>query len=182
MNTKLRKELEKQDSEELIRLISEMATRFPIAKMYLTMEFGFEGKAIVEKYKKAILKEYFPTRGHGKARSSKVNRILKEFSQIVAFQEDKVEMQLYQLEQAVLYYRSYHHDHEAFLKNLYKNWADYLLNARQQGLLESHQSRIDLMFPAKFKTSWVGRQLENIYTAIESGNWDEVESLKSIDF
>ena len=158
MNTKLRKELDKQDPEELIRLISEMATRFPIAKMYLTMEFGFEGKAIVEKYKKSILKEYFPTRGHGKARSSKVNRILREFSQIVAFQEDMVEMQLYQLEQAVLYYRSYHHDHEPFLNNLYKNWADYLQNARQQGLLELHRPRLEQMFPAKFKSSWVDRK------------------------
>ena len=100
------KELEKQDPEELLRLLTEVTRRFPVAKMYLTMEFGLEGTTIVEKYQREIYKEYFPKRGTGKARSSKVNKILKEFSLISAFREDLVDMYWFQVKNAISYYQT----------------------------------------------------------------------------
>ena len=149
------KELEKQDKEELIRLLGEMAKRFPIANMYLTMEFGFESAGIIEKYKKALEKEYFPTRGHGKARSSRVNKILKEFAQIAAFKEDILEMQWYQIERAVVYYQAYHYEYEPFINNLLKNWTTFLSAARSENSLFQFQERIEIMFSDHFKKFWL---------------------------
>ena len=179
MNTKLRKELEKQDPEELIRLISEMSTRFPIAKMYLTMEFGFESAGIIEKYQKAIRKEYFPSRGTGKARSSRVNKMLKEFFQIAAFQEERIEMRLFALENMVEYYRIYLTDSEPFLKNLFKTWASYLQETRAEGLLELQRPRIDKMLTDKFRRYSVGQKMIEIEEAVLSDTWDE-EAVETI--
>jgi hypothetical protein len=153
------KELEKQDKEELVRILTEMSRRFPIANMYLTMEFGFESAGIIEKYKKAIRKEYFPTRGYGKARSSKVAKILKEFTQIAAFQEDVVELMWYQIENAIDYYKLFGSEYEPFLNNLLKNWKFFLEKARKEGLMPLYSEKADALFTERFKKSWLATQL-----------------------
>lgn len=179
MNAKLRKELEKQDTEELVRLIAEMSERFPIARMYLTMEFGFESSGIIEKYRKAIHREYFPGRGKGKARSSRVNKMLKEFFQIAAFQEERIEMRLYALENMVEYYRLYIHDYEPFLKNLFRHWLAYLQGAQAEGLFETHADRLNKMMTEKFKQYGVGQKMVEIETLVLSGmgSQEEMENL-----
>jgi len=159
----LSKELEKQEPEELLRLLNEISKRFPVAKMYLTMEFGFDGIVIIEKYKKLIEKEYFPSRGHGKARSSKVTKILKEFNQIAAFREDVLDMQLYQIERAVVYYQAYRHEYEPFINNLIKNWSAFLSAASKEGFLFQYQERIEKMFTDRFKKFWLQKEMEDRY-------------------
>jgi hypothetical protein len=170
----LLKELEKQDPEELLRLLGEVARRFPVAKMYLTMEFGFENQAILDKYKKDIRKEYFPTRGRGKARSSKVNRILKEFGLVAAFMEDLVEMYWFQIENALRYHQLYHHDYEPFLVNLIKNWRLFLKMARAQGLMETYQPKIDAAFSDSFKKFALFRELRSIMEDPEEEPEEEI--------
>jgi len=159
------KELEKQDKEELVRILGEMAKRFPIANMYLTMEFGFESAGIIEKYKKAIEKEYFPNRGHGKARSSRVNKILKEFAQIAAFKDDILEMQWYQIQRAVTYYQAYHHEYEPFINNLLKNWTVFLSATKSENSLSHFEKRIEDLFTDHFRRYWLYSKLWKIYEA-----------------
>jgi hypothetical protein len=120
-------------------------------------------REIIEKYKKALEKEYFPTRGHGKARSSRVNKILKEFAQIAAFKEDILEMQWYQIERAVVYYQAYHHEYEAFINNLLKNWTTFLSAARSENILPQFEERIKIMFSDHFKKFWLYGRLWEIY-------------------
>jgi len=143
--------------------LTEISKRFPVAKMYLTMEFGLESAGIIEKYKKTIDKEYFPTRGHGKARSSRVAKILKEFTLIAAFREDVLDMQLYQLEKAVVYYQAYHHEYEPFINNLLKNWIAFIKAANQEGLIFQYKERIEKMFTERFKKFWLQKELEEHY-------------------
>jgi hypothetical protein len=160
--TSLKKELEKQDPEELLRLLTEVARRFPVANMYLTMEFGLENEKILEKYKKELKKEYFPTRGHGKARSSKVNRILKEFCLVAAFQEDVLEMRWYQLQLAIEYYISYGHDYEPFLNNLCKNWETFWVLARKEGWWSQYETKFDEVVPARWKGKFLFQTLDKL--------------------
>ena len=161
------KELEKQDKQELVRILGEMAKRFPVANMYLTMEFGFESAGIIEKYKKAIEKEYFPSRGHGKARSSRVNKILKEFTLIAAFKEDIFEMQWFQIQRAVIYYQSYHHEYEPFINNLLKNWVTFLSAAKSENNLSQFEKRIEELFSDNFRKFWLSGKLRKIYESSE---------------
>jgi len=173
----LLKELEKQDPEELLRLLNEMIKRFPVAKMYLSMEFGLEGTTIIEKYQREIYKEYFPKRGTGKARSSKVNKILKEFSLISAFRDDLVEMYWFQVQNAILYYQTYVHDYEPFLNNLFKNWKIFLDMAREEDLLSTYESKMEALFTERFKRYWLYAQLMNILNSppesVEEASNDE---------
>lgn len=128
----LLKELEKQEPEELLRLLGELSARFPVADMYLRMEFGFEAEPIIEKYRKSLLKEYFPSRGRGKARVSRAEKILKEFALVSAFPEDLLEMYWFQLEQALRYHGTYAHDYEPFIKGIFRTW-EKILNFSEAG-------------------------------------------------
>jgi len=167
----LQKELEKQDPEELLRLLSEISRRFPVAKMYLTMEFGLEGTAIIEKYKKEITNEYFPTRGTGKARSSRITKILKEFALISAFKEDLVEMYWFQVKSAIGYYQNYQYEYDPFRKNLLKNWKIFIDLAREERSLDSYLPRMEEFFTERFKRYWLYDELMQILLAepVEKG-------------
>ncbi len=144
----LLKELEKQEPEELLRLLEEVSRRFPVAEMYLRMEFGFEAAPILEKYRKALRKEYFPTRGRGKARVSRADRILKEFALVSAFPEDLLEMHWFQLELAIRYYVNFGHEYEPFIKGLLRNWQKVMDLARDAGNLADYVEKMEEAFPA----------------------------------
>jgi hypothetical protein len=158
----LQKELEKQDKEELLRLLLEISTRFSVANMYLNMEFGLESESIIEKYKKALTKEYYPARGHGKARSSRANKILKEFYQITAFKEDMVEMAWFQIALAIQYFHDYRPENIPFHTNLIKNWAKFLEMAKSEGLLPNYEEKIKLIFESRIQNSVLGTELKKI--------------------
>lgn len=169
--TTLKKELEKQDPEELLRLLTEVARRFPVANMYLTMEFGLESEKILEKYRKELKKEYFPTRGYGKARSSKVNRIIKEFCQVAAFQEDVLEMRWYQLQLALEYYMTYSRDYEPFLNNLFKNWEAFWILARKEGWWSQYEEKLEAFVPARWKGKFIFQHLDKMKE--KASVWEE---------
>jgi len=163
LKTKLTKELEKQDPEELLRLIREMARRFPIANMYLSMEFGIDSDAILLKYKKQLDKEYFPTRGHGKARSSKANRILKEFDKLAAFAQDAAELRFYQIELATQFQKSYDYYYEPFIQNIYANWHTLTVLLHKQGLVDDFQERVNLLLNKTLKGTFFQESLLEIW-------------------
>lgn len=176
MKTKLTKELEKQDPEELLRLIREMARRFPIANMYLSMEFGIDSEAILVKYKKQLDKEYFPTRGHGKARSSRANRILKEFDKLAAFAQDAADLRFYQIELAAQYQKSHDYYYEPFIQNIYSNWQTLTVLLHKQGLLADFQDRVELLLGKTLKGTFIQENLQEIWEeGAASLNEEEVE-------
>jgi len=175
LKTKLTKEIEKQDPEELLRLIREMARRFSITNMYLSMEFGIDSEAILLKYKKQLDKEYFPTRGHGKARSSKANRILKEFDKLAAFAQDSAELRFYQIELATQFQKSYDYYYEPFIQNIYSNWHALTLFLHKQGLVSDFQERVNLLLNKTLKGTHFQESLEEIW---EKGATDIIEEEK----
>lgn len=156
MKIKLSKELEKQDPEELLRLIKEMARRFPIANMYLNMEFGLESEAVIQKYKKLLDKEYFPTRGHGKARSTRAIRTLKEFEKLAVFDEDMVDMRWHQIELAAKYHVAHRYMYEPFIQNFYSLWNQFIQRLHDAGLVETYRERVEKLLSSRFGVSHVG--------------------------
>ena len=158
----LSKELAKQEPEELLRLLDELSRRFPVARMYLNMEFGLEAESIVEKYRKALQKEYFPTRGRGRARISRSDKILKEFGMISAFSEDLLEMNWFQVELAIRYHLHYMYEYEPFMKGLLRNWKTTVQLARETGSLPDYMNKLETIFPGEFRTYYLHRLLKDI--------------------
>ena len=145
------KELEKQESEELLRLLEEVSRRFPVAEMYLRMEFGFEAEPILEKYRKALTKEYFPSRGRGKARVSRADRILKEFALVSAFPDDLMDMHWFQLHLAIRYHLVFGHDYEPFIKGIHRNWQKLLGMASESGREEEFRGKAEQAFDGPYR-------------------------------
>ena len=86
-------------------------------------------------------------------------KILKEFTQIAAFQEDVVELMWYQIENAIDYYKLFGSEYEPFLNNLLKNWKFFLEKARKEGLMPLYSEKVDALFTERFKKSWLATQL-----------------------
>jgi len=141
------RELEKQEPEELLRLLEEVSKRFPVAEMYLRMEFGFEPEPIIEKYRKALTKEYFPTRGRGKARVSRSEKILKEFALVSAFPEDLLEMQWFHLNLSLRYHFAFGHEYEPFIRGIFRTWEKILDQSREMGQLATCAEKLEAMIP-----------------------------------
>lgn len=179
MKQKLSKELEKQDPEELLRLIREMARRFPIANMYLSMEFGIDSEAILLKYKKQLDKEYFPGRGYGKARSSKASRILKEFDKLAAFPQDIAELRLYQIELAAQFHKAHDYFQETFIQNLYANWHHFTSLLHKHGLVEDFQNRVDILLDKTLKGTFIQEAFLEIWN--EKSDDDDFEEEEEDD-
>lgn len=170
MKSKLLKELDKQDKEELLRLLKGLSRRFPLAKMYLNMEFGIDTLPIIEKYKKLIDKEYFPSRGNGKARSSKVNRTIKEFSRLVVFPEDLADIRLHQVEQAVRFMEAHHYQSDVFLSNLQTQWGETAQYLHKHDLASSFSDRIENLL----RGTWRSKKMQKTFNDI----WIEAENQK----
>lgn len=158
----LLKELQKQDPEELLRLLAEVAKRFPIAKTYLQLEFGMGSEEILQKYKKQLMKEYFPGSRPGKARGSRANKILKEFDNLVAFPEDSLELRFYQLELVGEYYCYYGYNTDPFINNLTQNWTLFCKLIRKHQAWESYEDKLEQLLDEKFSHSSLGRNLRLI--------------------
>lgn len=174
MKSKLLKELDKQDKEELLRLLKEISRRFPLAKMYLNMEFGIDSLPIIEKYKKLIDKEYFPARGQGKARSSKVNRTIKEFTRLVVFPEDLADIRLHQVEQAVRFMEIHNHQSEVFLSNLQSQWMETAQYLHKQDLTSSFSDRIETLLHGVWHLKKMQRKFNEIWKEAEIQKFEHI--------
>jgi hypothetical protein len=123
------------------------------------MEFGFEPEPILEKYRKALTKEYFPTRGRGKARVSRAEKILKEFALVSAFPEDLLEMHWFQLKLAIRYYFANDYQYEPFLRGIFRAWEKILNLSRENNAWGNAHEMLASQFPEWAKKSGLHRAL-----------------------
>lgn len=156
------KELQKQDPEELLRLLKEVSKRFALAKTYLQLEFGIAAEETLEKYKRQLKKEYFPETRPGKARGTRANKILKEFDNLVAFPEDSLELRFYQLQLASEYFRLFSIVKEAFVNNLIQNWTLFCQLVQKHDAWDNYEERLQKLIEENFGKSLIRRSLKEI--------------------
>ena len=73
----LKKELNKMEKTEIIKLISELYKKVPEAKNYLDIYATGEIKELVEKYKKQIEKYIYPNRRNMDLRETEARKIIR---------------------------------------------------------------------------------------------------------
>ena len=164
--TKYLKHLEEDElREELQRLYD----RFPVLREYYQMELG-DAKKVVDKYKAALRKSFFPTRSKGKRGRSQSRKLIKAFAAVSIHPRDLVELHFYRAELMAEYIAARDIDSEAYHDSTVKAFAeacemaetevllDYFGDGARQltELFERQRRRRNFSFYPTFRHYWPG--------------------------
>jgi len=116
--------LKESSKEELEKEIKKLFTKFNDVKKYYELEFSQDTSQIVNDLKKNIQKEYFPSRGLGKARNSVSRKVVNDFKKISIFKKDTVELLLFRVKNMVEFTLTYGDIDEPFYNSLASSYHE----------------------------------------------------------
>lgn len=133
----LRRYLKERSHEELVADLADLYRRFDRVQAYYQARLTDEGdRDLVVKYKQAIEREFFPTRGgYGPARLSQARRAISEYKQLSPSVAGLIDLMLYYVETGGRYTNTYGDIDEAFYTSMEKMYA------RAVDLIVKHQLR-----------------------------------------
>jgi Family of unknown function (DUF6155) len=115
----LKQYLRNCDREELITDAAELFKRFPSVKEYYQIKLYPQAQAeVLNKYKKTIEDEFFPTRGFGKARLSIAKKAISDYRKVCDNEVDTIDIMLFYVEQGVKFTLAYGDIDEAFYSSM----------------------------------------------------------------
>lgn len=104
----LKKYLKNCSQEELVNEISELFKKFPLVKEYYQIKiYPQSEEQVINKYKKVIEDEFFPSRGFGKARLSVAKKAISEYKKVSQTPLGLVDIMLFYVEQGVKFTKAY---------------------------------------------------------------------------
>lgn len=103
----------------MIAEISELYRRFPDVKNYYQLKFSPQSERdIVNEYKERVKKEFFPTRGFGRARLSIAKKPIIEYKKVCFNPASLIDLMLYYVEQGVNFTNQYGDINEPFYNSM----------------------------------------------------------------
>ncbi|WP_116125889.1 DUF6155 family protein [Lewinella sp. IMCC34183] len=122
--------------EELREELQRLYARFPVLREYYQMELG-DAKKVVDKYKAALRKSFFPARGRGKRGRSQSRKIIKKFAEVSIHPKDLVELHFYRAELMAEYINAMRVDSDAYHDSTVKAFEEACAMAEREVLLET---------------------------------------------
>ncbi len=102
--SQIRKYLKELDAESLMSEIERILERFPEAKKFYLADLSGDTKALVKSARTAIERCFKTSTGKWRrARSSKLNAIIRDFERVSVFGEDLLDLMLFRLEETAAY-------------------------------------------------------------------------------
>ncbi|MEM1120629.1 MAG: DUF6155 family protein [Bacteroidota bacterium] len=135
----LSKYLKQATKAELEKEIKKLYDKFKDVKQYYELEFTNDTTEIVNKHKAAIKKEYFPSRGYGKARNGVSRKVITDFKKIAIFQKDVIDLLLYRVEMMLEYTNTYGDIDEAFYNSLERSFDEACRLIQQEKLEKEYR-------------------------------------------
>ena len=115
----LKKILKSKSNDELIKEIVELYKKFPDVKDYYSSNLSTDGMTeVLEKYKKIVQNEFFPTRGFGKLRLSVARKAVNDFKKISNSSHDIAVIMLHYVENGVEFTNEYGDIDEQFYSSI----------------------------------------------------------------
>jgi hypothetical protein len=115
----LKQYLHQREKEELIDEIVHLSSKFKIVKDYYQEKTGADGNGkILEKYKSLVTHEFFPTRGHGKARLSIAKKAVADFKKISHSKTELINLMLHYVDMGVRFTNEYGDIDEGFYNSM----------------------------------------------------------------
>lgn len=124
MKKDFNKYIKSLDEEGLTKELKTLYDKFPLIRKYYKTELSEDSSAVLAEYKAKLKKEYFPTRGYGKASSGNSRKVVTEFKKVSTHSSDLVELWLYRTEMMLEYTLAYGDIDEPFYNSLYTGFAE----------------------------------------------------------
>lgn len=142
----LKKYLKDCPKEVLIDDISELFKRFPAVKDYYQVKLSpGDDSQVLDKYKKAIEKEFFPARGIGKASLSAARKAVTEYKKVCKTPIGLADLMLFYVEQGVKFTNAYGDIDERFynsMESMYAKAVEHIVKTQLQDKFEDRCRKI----------------------------------------
>ena len=152
--TTLSKYLKQAPKTELEKEIKMLYDKFPIVKQYYQAAFSKDNTTILDEYKKKIYKEYFPTRGYGKARNNVSRKVITEFKKIATSKKDVIELILYRVEIMLKFTNTYGDIHEAFYNSMTRSFDEACKLTKKEHLEHEFQIECSDLIDKAYNFGW----------------------------
>ncbi|HEY9624235.1 MAG TPA: DUF6155 family protein [Crinalium sp.] len=144
--TALKQHLNNASKEELIKDITELFKRFGSVKDYYQAKLNpEEDSQVIEKYKKIIENEFFPSRGLGKAQLSVARKAVSDYKKVCTAPEKMADIMLFYVEQGVRFTDAYGDIDERFynsMESMYQKAVEWIVKYELKDVFQSRCQRI----------------------------------------
>lgn len=161
----LNKYLGELTKAELEAEIKKLYSKFADVKTFYELELGDDTSDILESYKGRIHKEYFPTRGYGRARSSESRKVITEFKKVSVFQKDVIDLMLYRVEVMIQFSDKYGDMEEAFYNSIESSFQDACKLIKEERLEAAYKPVCKQLITAADSVGWgLSDVMDDIYS------------------
>lgn len=150
----LKKHLTTRSKEELIKHIIELDKKYKPVQEYHQVFFNNDVETIVEKFKKQIENEFFPTRGLPKMHFSVARKAITEAKKLGIPAESLAGLMLFYVETGVQFTNDYGDINESFYNSMESMYGKALELIQKEGLLEQFQYRAYDITENSCDTGW----------------------------
>jgi hypothetical protein len=155
MKRELTKYLKSLDEKGLYKEVQMLYSKIPEVAKYYEMEFSPNTDKIVADYKKKLEKEYFPSRGFGKARNGVSRKIVTDFKKISIYPSDEIDLWLYRTEMMAQFTVDYGDMDETFYNSLLSGFETACKLIEKEKLEKQFQSRCyDIVHNVYDRVGW----------------------------
>ena len=152
---KLKKYLQTLTKEQVIEVMLELYDARKEAKDYLEFYLAPDCDAELEKCKKAIQHEFFPTRGFSEKPSfAKCRKVISDFQKLKPDPTCVADLMLFYIEQGCEYTMTFGDMWEQYYTTLENNFDKAMKFIFMNGLLEKYYERIEKMLNSVSDCGW----------------------------
>ena len=138
----VKKELNKMDKSDIIKLISEMYTKIPSDKEFLDIFSGVKLETLLDKYKKEIERYVYPSGREMVLRESEARKIIRTVRKM-KITELNVELELYYVECCLEIVQDFGYSDENYYIAIEKMFNNAINGMSEIGEEEKYQTRIN---------------------------------------
>ena len=151
----IRQFLQEKSQEQLINDILFLYTKFDGVKEFMALQMGHGfSDDLLEKHRAMIEREFFPTRGFGRARLSIARKAITDYKKVSPNILGLVDLMVFYVEMGVRFTNAYGDISEAFYTSMEGMYDNALNNIIQFELKEQFQSRCEQIVKDTRNIGW----------------------------
>jgi hypothetical protein len=161
--SQIRKYLKELDAESLMSEMERILERFPEAKKFYLADLSGDTKAIVKTARTQIERCFKTSTGKWRrARSSKLNSIIRDFERVSVFGEDLLDLHLFRLEHTTAYLNEFKPSESPLIASSMRTFESACTLAKDLQLEEKYKPHLVLLI-SRFDDRHIRRQLDAIF-------------------
>ncbi len=137
---KLRDYLAGKSKDDLVEEVITLSKKMPSVQEYYSIQLG-KSEDVLNKFKKTIRQEFFPSKGIGNAKAGVVRKIISDFKKISTSDRDLIDLLVFHVEQGVEFTNEYGDIDENFYSSIESSFKSAMELIKKERLYQDFQTR-----------------------------------------